>query len=74
MEEEASTEFAYSADGRKVTVGGFTRGLLADKQFLGTVLPRIPVLLDRDIQAKLHSLDSKRRLKLSNEQQSHRFT
>ena len=49
MEEEVSTEFAYSSDGRKITVGEYVKGLLADKQYLGTVLPRIPVLSNRDI-------------------------
>ena len=49
MEEEVSTEFTYSAEGRKTTVGEFVRGILADTQFLGTLLPRIPVLINRDI-------------------------
>ena len=49
MEEEVSTEFAFSADGRKITVGEYVKGLLADKQYLGTVLPRVPVLSNREI-------------------------
>ena len=49
MEEQVSTQFTYSADGRQITVGEFVRQLLADKNYLGTVLPRIPVLSNRDI-------------------------
>ncbi len=41
--------------------------LLEEKQYLGTVLPRIPTLANRDILAKLHSLDERRELKRINE-------
>ena len=67
MDEDQGMQFTYAADGRQTTIGNFVRDLLAEKQHLNTVLPRIPVLINRDILAKLHSVDSKRRLKIQNE-------
>ena len=64
MEEDQGMQFTYAADGRQISIGNFVRDLLAEKQHLNTVLPRIPVLINRDILAKLHSVDSKRRLKI----------
>lgn len=51
MECDSENRFAYMSDqSRMITIGDFVRQLLEDKQFLGqTVLPRIPVLADRDI-------------------------
>ena len=67
LETEPESEFAYASDQRKATMGDFTRQLLEDKQFLGTVLPRIPVLANRDILTKLHLLEERRQLKHQNE-------
>ena len=60
METDEESEFVYSSDKRCASIGDFVRQLLEEKQFLGTVLPRIPVLASRDILAKLHSLDDRR--------------
>ena len=70
MEDDAENKFSYSSDQqRTISIGDFVRQLLEDKQFLGqTVLPRIPTLVNRDIQAKLHFLDERRSLKQLNEQ------
>lgn len=67
METGSDTEFEYSSDQRVATIGDYVRQLLEDKQYLGTVLPRIPTLANRDILAKLHSLDERRQLKKVNE-------
>lgn len=60
MEADPSSEFVYSSDKRSASIGDFVRQLLEEKQFLGTVLPRIPTLASRDILAKLTSLDERR--------------
>mmetsp|Transcript_10806 Transcript_10806/g.14544 ORF Transcript_10806/g.14544 Transcript_10806/m.14544 type:complete len:96 (+) Transcript_10806:907-1194(+) len=67
MEADPATEFAYSSDQRKTTIGDFVKILLEDRQFLGAILPRIPVLANRDILAKLHFLEERRQLKQQNE-------
>jgi hypothetical protein len=49
-----SEEFYHSFDkSHKITIGEFTEKLLAEKSYFNTVLPRIPVLIEREIQKKL---------------------
>lgn len=41
------------ASSQKTTIGELCRQLLVDQKFLGTILPRIPVLVQKDIEAKI---------------------
>ena len=71
MENDPNTSFVLSSDQRKSTIGDFVRALLEEKQYLGQImLPRIPILVNREIQAKLHILDERRKLKALNEQRN----
>jgi len=67
MECDSESEFQFSSDQRRATVGDFVKQLLSENQFLGTVLPRIPTLASRDILAKLQTLAERRAIKSTNE-------
>ena len=66
LEVDDQTSFAFCSDkNRIVLMGDYVKMLLEDKQYVGqTVLPRIPTLANRDILAKLHSLEERRQLKI----------
>lgn len=48
--------------------------MLSEKGYFNTVLPRIPVLIEREIQKKLLQLPEKRKRKQDNEKRSNRFS
>jgi len=55
-------EFLHSADKNRpaITFGEYCEMLLAEKNYFNTVLPRVPVLINRDLQKKLISIPEKR--------------
>ena len=67
-------EIAHTADQNyKITFGEYIEKLLSDKQYFNTVLPRIPILIEREIQKKLLAVPDKRARKSENSQKSHMF-
>eukprot|EP00475_Leptophrys_vorax_P025541 TRINITY_DN35771_c0_g1_i6.p1 TRINITY_DN35771_c0_g1~~TRINITY_DN35771_c0_g1_i6.p1 ORF type:complete len:435 (+),score=76.97 TRINITY_DN35771_c0_g1_i6:693-1997(+) len=46
-------QFIPGTDGSQTTVGAFVRKLLSDRNYFSTLLPRIPVLIEREIKKKL---------------------
>jgi pre-mRNA-splicing factor 38B len=52
-EEEIKVEMSA----RPTTVGEFVRRLFAGRDFCGTTLPRLPILVERDLQVKLLQAD-----------------
>jgi hypothetical protein len=50
-----------------ITFGSFIEQILQDKNYFNIVLPRIPVLIHRDIQKKLLEIPEKRQRKIDNQ-------
>ncbi len=50
-----------------ITFGSFIELILQDKNYFNIVLPRIPVLIHREIQKKLLEIPEKRQMKLENQ-------
>lgn len=44
---------ASKQGGSPETIGGYVRRLFTDKNYYGTILPRLPIHIERDIQVKL---------------------
>lgn len=51
--DEESVRISPSGSKPEITVGEFARGLLTDMNYHGTVLPRLPVAMEREIKVKL---------------------
>jgi pre-mRNA-splicing factor 38B len=49
--------YVEGADGPVSTIGRWLRGLLTEQEYHGTMLPRLPVPVARDVLAKLHESD-----------------
>ncbi|KAJ3014016.1 PRP38 pre-mRNA processing factor 38 domain-containing protein B [Thoreauomyces humboldtii] len=64
-EEDLSVEAGQKP--RSITIGRFLNGLLTENKWLGTILPRIPVPIARDIEKKL----AERRVAAAPYQQHH---
>ena len=63
-----TSEFAYSSDrGKVISIGEYVQKLLEDKGYFNTVLPRIPVLIQREIIKKLLTVGERRALRDINE-------
>ena len=63
---EIDVEFV-AANEQKTTVGAYIEGLLSDTNYYNTILPRTPVLINREILKRLLSLPEKLKLKQTNE-------
>eukprot|EP00753_Platysulcus_tardus_P016089 PLAT5403.1.p1 GENE.PLAT5403.1~~PLAT5403.1.p1 ORF type:complete len:373 (+),score=185.14 PLAT5403.1:150-1268(+) len=66
-------EFAPSADGRMLPMGDFCSMLLRENKFFGTVLPRIPVKIERELKVKLLAAEEAAERALANEHDRHLF-
>jgi hypothetical protein len=55
------------------TVGEFVEKLLSDTNYFNTVLPRTPILIQREILRKLMTVGDKRKRRDINEMASERF-
>lgn len=66
-------QFHHSADkGRaSITFGEYCEAMIADKNYFNTVLPRIPVLLNRELLKKLADLPEKRKRREENQAKGH---
>ncbi|KJE93067.1 hypothetical protein CAOG_03913 [Capsaspora owczarzaki ATCC 30864] len=51
LEDQEPIKLQWAASAQPTTIGEFVRGLLVDSKFLGTLLPRIPVPITKEIQA-----------------------
>jgi pre-mRNA-splicing factor 38B len=49
--------YVEGADGPVSTIGRWLRGLLTEQEYHGTMLPRLPVPVARDVLAKMHESD-----------------
>lgn len=69
-----SEEFAPSSDPNALTtLGLWLRGLLSDLHYYGTMLPRIPVPLERKIKMRLVLVDEKKKRAAGNRRQMGAF-
>ncbi|KAJ3033711.1 PRP38 pre-mRNA processing factor 38 domain-containing protein B, partial [Rhizophlyctis rosea] len=53
LDDEEEMDIERGVKPRKMTIGQFCRHLLTDPKWLGTILPRIPVPIARDLDKKL---------------------
>jgi len=53
MKDFVYDEEEFTANGTNITIGAFVRSLVEDIEFYGTILPRIPVMQQRHMKAKM---------------------
>lgn len=74
FEDQKATQFTHSSDrSSTITIGAYVQRLLSDKAYFNTVLPRVPVLLQREILRKILTLAERRSLRDTNEERSGEF-
>ncbi|KAI8890692.1 PRP38-domain-containing protein [Backusella circina FSU 941] len=57
LEDEEEVEVTSGPKPQKMTIGQLCRSLITEQKFQGTMLPRIPVPIARDLTAKLEDYD-----------------
>ena len=57
----------------KITIGEYVERLLVDQNYYSTILPRIPVLIDKEIQKRLLLIPEKRQRRKENLEHLHDF-
>jgi hypothetical protein len=62
-------EFKHTADKNRdsISFGAFCQLILEDKLFFNIVLPRVPILIHREIQKKLLPIPEKRQRRIENQ-------
>jgi pre-mRNA-splicing factor 38B len=67
-------KFSPSANAKyKITIGEYVENLLKEYDYYGTRLPKIPTQIEREIKAKLISIEEKRARKRKNEKKLYLF-
>lgn len=68
-------EFKHTADKGKdpITFGEYCEKLISDKNYFNIVLPRVPVLQNRELLKNLSDIPEKRKRRLENQDKSHLF-
>ena len=68
FEDTKSSEFLFSSDRLSpISIGAYVQRLLEDKSYFNTVLPRVPVLIQREITRRLQTVGERRSLCDANE-------
>ncbi|KAI9332267.1 PRP38 family-domain-containing protein [Pilaira anomala] len=65
LDDEEEITISSGPKPTKVTIGKFCRMLITEQKFQGTMLPRIPVPIARDLEKKLDDYDREKRRKSS---------
>jgi pre-mRNA-splicing factor 38B len=63
LEDEEEVTVSGGIKPTKITIGKLCRSLIMDQKFQGTILPRIPVPIARDLEKKLQEYDMEKRSK-----------
>ena len=61
LEDEEEITITSGVNPTKITIGKLCRMLIIEQKFQGTMLPRIPVPIARDLEKKLKDYDMEKR-------------
>jgi pre-mRNA-splicing factor 38B len=63
LEDDEEIAVSGGVKPKKITIGKLCRTLITEQKFEGTILPRIPVPIARDLEKKLQDYDREKRNK-----------